>query len=72
MSQRYDVWYTNYKGESSRRIFAGYEMSYTSNEWHPEPQWLIKGFDLKKKEWRYFAVKDMVPYDNQDGERHED
>ena len=65
MSQRFVVEYTNWRGENSKRIFAGYEMFWGSNEYHPTPQWFIKGFDLKKKEWRDFAVKDMKPWEGE-------
>lgn len=66
MSQRFVVQYTNWKGVTSKRVFAGYDIWYGTTEWHPEPQWFIKGFDLKKKEWRDFALKDMKPWEGQE------
>ncbi|TSD89161.1 hypothetical protein FFK22_009010 [Mycobacterium sp. KBS0706] len=31
-----------------------------STEWHPEPQWLLRAFDVEKQAEREFAMKDML------------
>jgi hypothetical protein len=51
--------YTNYKGETSVRTAKFVSISYGSTEYHPEPQFLIAGYDLDKKGLRGYAVKDM-------------
>lgn len=51
--------YTNYKGEQSHRRVIVHSVGYGSNEWHPEPQWLMYALDLDKNEFREFAMKDM-------------
>lgn len=52
--------YTNYRGERSlRRILPGSKFGWGSNEYHPEPQWLMTGYDLEKKAWRIFALRDI-------------
>jgi hypothetical protein len=51
--------YTNYRGETSlRRIGALCEPKVKTSEWHPEPQLILKAFDLDKKQWRDFALRD--------------
>jgi predicted DNA-binding transcriptional regulator YafY len=34
-------------------------LSFGSNKWHPKPQWLLRAFDVKRGEWRHFAVADI-------------
>lgn len=51
--------YTNWKGEESHRNVSVHEISFTSNEFHPIPQWIMTGFDIDKKQHRNFAMKDM-------------
>jgi predicted DNA-binding transcriptional regulator YafY len=52
--------YTNYRGERShRRIRAHGRVVFASNEWHPEKQWIMEGFDLDKNAVRFFAMKDI-------------
>lgn len=55
-----DFTYTNWKGETSPRKAIVEEFIYGSNEWHKEPQFLIKGFDLDKESMRTFAAKDIL------------
>ncbi|MDX5884961.1 hypothetical protein [Bacillus cereus group sp. BfR-BA-00999] len=35
------------------------QIYFGSTEYHKEPQWLMKAFDLVKNEERAFAMKDM-------------
>ena len=54
--------YRNYRGEiSRRRILAGQTMSvrFGTSEYHPEPQLLLKAYDMDKEDWREFAVRDI-------------
>ena len=51
--------YVNWKGEKSKRQAEVNEYHYGSNEYHPEPQWLMSAYDLDKKALRTFALKDM-------------
>ena len=48
--------YTNWKGERQQRTIHPLNMFWGSNEWHPQPQWLIEAFDLEKKAVRTFAA----------------
>lgn len=57
-----EVWYTNYKGETSKRRFRPLNLYWGSNEWYPEPQWLMDGYDEDKKVTRTFALKNIRPY----------
>jgi len=51
--------YTNYKGERAFRRVVPISISFTSNEWHKEPQWILKAFDLDREAERNFAIKDI-------------
>jgi len=51
--------YTNYRGERGERLIVPEEIFFGSNEYHADPQWLLKAFDYKKGERRTFAVKDI-------------
>lgn len=53
--------YTNYRGEHSIRRAWPIRLEWGSNEWHPEPQWLLLANDIDKGEPRYFALRDMSP-----------
>jgi hypothetical protein len=51
--------YTNYRGERGLRRILPLDIKFGSNEWHPEPQWLLIAIDEDKKAERIFALKDI-------------
>lgn len=53
--------YTNWKGERRERLITPRQggIFWGSNEWHKEPQWLLRAFCHEKKAERVFAVKDI-------------
>jgi hypothetical protein len=51
--------YTNWRGERSIRRIVPIHMFWGSNEWHPEPQWLLDADDGDKGEPRIVAMKDI-------------
>ena len=51
--------YTNYRGETAMRRVVPRVIHFTSNEWHPEPQWIMEALDLDRGEERSFAIKDI-------------
>ncbi|WP_169194977.1 Lar family restriction alleviation protein [Devosia sp. MC1541] len=53
------IGYTNWRGEYSEREIVPISPWYGSTEWHPEPQWLLKGWDVAKGAERDFAIKDI-------------
>jgi hypothetical protein len=55
-----DFDYVNFRGNSSYRRVQVEGIVFGSNEWHEDRQWLMKGFDLDKRETRYFAMVDMT------------
>ena len=57
--QEVTIVYTNWKGETAIRRIIPRQISFTSNEWHPTPQWLLEAYDLDKKDIRHFALKDI-------------
>lgn len=60
--ERVRVSYTNWRGETAiREIEFDGAPHWGRTEWHPEPQWLICGTDVEKKESRVWAVRDMRP-----------
>lgn len=52
--------YRNWRGEVAPRRIRAEDMTlwHGATEWHPEPQPLLRAFDLDKKAWRDFAVQD--------------
>ena len=50
------VSYTNYRGEGGVRRITPIQLYWGSNEWHPEPQWLLRAFDHDKQAHRDFAL----------------
>jgi predicted DNA-binding transcriptional regulator YafY len=51
--------YVNYRGERSERLVEPAQIYFGSNEWHPEPQWLMDAWDHQKQAYRTFAMKDI-------------
>jgi predicted DNA-binding transcriptional regulator YafY len=54
--------YKNWKGETSWRHVYPIEMRYGNTEWHKEDQWLLKGWDFIKSDYREFAMKDIIKF----------
>lgn len=51
--------YTNWRGETAERTIVPLSVWYGSTEWHPEPQWLLKAYDMEKGAQRDFALADF-------------
>lgn len=51
--------YVNWKGEESERHAIVNFIYYGSTTQHEEEQWLVKCYDVEKKDWRTFALNDM-------------
>lgn len=51
--------YKNWLGEISKRRVKVEGFIFGSNEFHKEPQFMMKGFDLDKSAMRTFATKDI-------------
>lgn len=63
------ILYRNYKGETAWRIVTPEIIFYASNQWHPQPQWLMNATDVEKGELRTFALKDVIQWGDQPQER---
>ncbi|MBM3232810.1 WYL domain-containing protein [Candidatus Pacearchaeota archaeon] len=49
--------YTNWKGETSERRFVPLEIYYGNlKPYHEQMQWLLKGWDMEKKDYRHYAL----------------
>jgi hypothetical protein len=48
--------YTNWRGERSKRTIMPLEFHWGSNQWHPDPQWLLDAIDVKKQVVKTFAM----------------
>ncbi len=53
------ILYKNYRGEVAHRRIIPKSITFTSNEWHPEKQFLLTALDVEKGEDRHFAMKDI-------------
>lgn len=51
--------YINWRGLGDIRKVLINEIYYGSNEYHPNPQFLMKAYDLDKNVERIFAMSDM-------------
>ena len=51
--------YTNYRGETGLRRIIPKRIWFGGTDWHPEEQWLLDAYDVKKKADRSFAMKDI-------------
>ena len=49
--------YVNWKGKTSQRRAVIDRLYWGSNEYHPEPQFLVDGYDLDKTAPRTYALK---------------
>lgn len=59
ITQVVTIRYKNYRGETSNRKIIPQKIYFGSNEYHPEPQWLLDAHDLDKDAKRSFALKDI-------------
>ncbi len=50
--------YTNWRGETAIRTVLPARIFWGANEWHPEPQWLMRALDVDRGEPRDFALKE--------------
>lgn len=51
--------YKNWKGETRERTVQPIEIWFGHTDYHQEDQWLLKAYDLEKKDYRDFALKDV-------------
>lgn len=48
--------YTNWRNETAERRIRPIEIFFGSTDWHTEPQWLLRAFDLERQAERDFAM----------------
>lgn len=51
--------YTNWRGSFSERHVVPLRLRLRQDEHHKEPEWVLEGFDLFKKDRRYFALRSI-------------
>jgi predicted DNA-binding transcriptional regulator YafY len=51
--------YTNWQGERATRRILPSHIYWGSNQWHPQPQWLMSAYDLDKHCERTFALSSI-------------
>jgi predicted DNA-binding transcriptional regulator YafY len=51
--------YTNHRGERSLRTVKPLGVFFGQDTLHPEPQYLLVGWDLEKRAMRHFAMRDI-------------
>jgi predicted DNA-binding transcriptional regulator YafY len=62
MTEEVTFTYKNYRGETSVRRVRPIRMSFESNEYHSERQWMIHGFDIDKDDDRTFTMADITDW----------
>lgn len=53
--------YKNHIGRVSIRVVIPFHLKYGSTEFHTEEQWLLEGYDMERKDFRTYALKDIIP-----------
>ncbi|WP_201404240.1 hypothetical protein [Kaistia sp. 32K] len=51
--------YTNWRGETAERLIIPGAVWFGTTNWHPDPQWLLRAFDVEKQADRDFAPKEL-------------
>jgi hypothetical protein len=54
------VRYRNHRGDVAVRRFIPHRVWFGATSWHPDPQWLIRAFDVDKQAERDFALADIL------------
>lgn len=54
-----EIDYTNWKNERRVRRVVPLEVTFGSNTWHKEDQFLMKALDTESGDVRYFAMKSI-------------
>lgn len=52
-----EIDYTNWRGERRVREIRPFRLSFESNEWHPQKQWLLYAFDRGDGKLKSFALR---------------
>lgn len=52
--------YKNHRGRVERRTIIPKALWFGSTEWHPQPGWLLRAYDLGKAAERDFSVADIA------------
>lgn len=50
------ILYTNHRGETNWRTIIPENVYYGMTEYHPDPQWLLRAYDVDKAAYRDFAL----------------
>ena len=58
-AERVEIDYVNYRGERAVRKIIPESIRFGATDWHKEPGWLLKAFDIEKNATREFAMKDI-------------
>jgi len=61
-SSTVEVIYKNWRGETRPRKIIPLDFHYGNTEWHPDNQLLLRVWDLEKKDYREYAVRDIVEW----------
>jgi hypothetical protein len=59
--------YRNWKGEEALRRVLPNRIFFGVTPFHPEPQWLMDGFDCDKRELRTFALSGVLEWGSPEG-----
>lgn len=53
--------YKNWQGDTRLRHIVPLYLWFGENKFHPEPQWLLNGYDIEKGRLRDFALSGFDP-----------
>ena len=55
-------YYKNWRGEKGYRRVVTPEIVYKETEYHKGLQFILRGFDLDKQDFREYAMADIIEY----------
>ena len=61
--------YENYRGNKETRRVLPKRIWFGVTDWHPEPQWILDGFDLDRNALRSFAIDHISSFSANTGVR---
>jgi predicted DNA-binding transcriptional regulator YafY len=59
MNSKVVISYTDHHGDTADREIVPHNISFTSTQWHPEPQWILTASAMDRDAIRGFAMKNI-------------
>jgi hypothetical protein len=67
LNKVHEITYKNWRGKTSLRKVIIKSFRFGTTEWHKEPGWLMRAWDVEKQAEREFALADCDFLSNREG-----